>query len=716
MLGTCFLVVFFLPKNRTKRDLLPPEIQISWEASTRPIFASSDASSPGHPVGPTLSFVMRANQTIFMGDMSTQETLKLNPKSPSDRLLMLKKLQPNLFSRSISFELLASSDLNSDHLCPLKVIFKEQNVLGSLQSCLRQDPDSVAHSGLISENTPGVFKASYELSEALNPGLHLVEFEESAKASPGHSLRVHTRKKGPDEYLEIASEGPVTLFELWSQFNTLGTARRAGYAVALALFSVGFLTATGKRKRFGLSLALLFASLAMGIAALMPYFAGNDETAHYTMLVESKEESPESKTQLIQQGWLLLFKENFYQINNAAVVQQGACLHQILGGCGVTSGPMLFYKYYFAALDFGHKSATEIFRIVRVQNLFFLGIFAFTTYYFLQNQFFYFLFLLLFCGGLFAQFPTITNDIFVYFCGLLGFVAQAVLLNGKKRALFPVLLFLGFIVVGLSIDSTLVCSFVVFANILFLAPAFALQSNDTTASPVASKINFARSVMLLTLASIFSLLSVAGAFSLLRVFIPWLFDLLKRFPSIAGFLDGSSMMMLRSLNGQSFFVALLNVEQVLESYFGEYVWSHFRYSNGLYLFFVGLFVALIGIGLGSQLLGFVAQINKKSSLKLQFARIWIWLLLCFQISVFCCVVEAVSVSNQNGFGGGWTYKVFRFYAPLMAVLLMPALLGLKELVLRMPQSMPRIMVVGASLWCLFLLGHWYPQFFLASAW
>ena len=180
-------------------------------------------------------------------------------------------------------------------------------------------------------------------------------------------------------------------------------------------------------------LSALAGVLYLGNAVIAPYFAGHDETAHLTMFryayIEATVDDPAVSPPLLDHAFnerttALMYESRFFRAHNVSLADPAGCPHMILGSCGVTDGPEV---YYFAlskilhALKINLVQPEDFLLTARIVNLVTYAAVVLLLLLIMGREGVRGgMWCLLAGGSMLAEVASVSNDNFMFAVGLIG--------------------------------------------------------------------------------------------------------------------------------------------------------------------------------------------------------------------------------------------------------------------------------------------------------
>lgn len=582
--------------------------------------------------------------------------------------------------------------------CPRSLFDHQGEVLGKLKSC-RMMNASIFGEYLADEDND-VYRGDFDLSSPLGFGafrLLLQEFD----GTPAQIVQPES-----SEHVLFAVLNQCPKFgDLFRQLWGRGKFNAVSYLFSLALLGLAWVLIDQNSKSAQL---LTLASIVFSFLGLVPKFSGNDETAHFSMLLEAaaeRLEDPASKeaqiTRLNIEARNLMFVDDFFKLHKVDPPREGACLHQIIGSCGISEKPKDFYKTYFRWATINNIEALGVGRVltlVRLQNLltFFMVILLSVWLFGLKLEYSVPIFLIF--ASAFSTLISLSNDIFGVVLGVFLTSYQFWLMkNGsdlKLRLLATLSAFFLFYL-GTRIDSNAFAALpVLAASCMYLAlSSFRVSSFFRKRS---SKTLFLIALSLLALA-FFVFTRHFAAYFASRVLKPYLQNLD----------DGHVLQYLGTGSLESSIDYILTF---VRGTLGQFVWSHTSHPRYL-SYFVLVILALFTFY--SILKSFCSEEATETDFKFNSRVIFC---LMFQATLLALLIDSVGAYGNTTGAGAWSYLVTRFFFPGVAVLFVPILLAIDSYSAANRASVLRIIHYSSLSWATLNVLYFYPKFFLADAW
>lgn len=545
-----------------------------------------------------------------------------------------------------------------------------------------------------------LLQAEYNLNEPLPSGNTLIKVQ-TQDPIPAQIDQPESKEL---TLLAFLNQGPK-FGDLFRQLLGRGKFNALFFILALGLLSFGWVLA---KRHPRLSLLLVISAFCCSFLALVPNFSGNDETAHFSMLLQGANErsiAPEAGSARISRinssARDLMFLDDFFKLHSVYPPPQGACLHQIIGDCGITEKPKNFYKKYLAWLDLDRiefLGAGKVLTLVRLQNFFLFFILIFATVWLFNQNFEFIAPLFILFASAFSTLTSLSNDVFGVFIGIFLTAYQFWLLKNQgklKVRSFATLLAFFLFYLGTKVDSNAFAALPVLA-----ASSFFLITSAVRPPPI---LNEKRGK---TLTLIFLLLSSVALFTFIRHFV---FQhastlLLPYFR----FLEDSRV--IQFLGTVPLATSLSFILTFLQGILGQFIWSHTSYPtllSFLLMTFIFLFTAF------SLSRNYLTKDTANEGFRIDYRVISC---LFLQAVLFALLLDSVGSYGNTTAPGAWSFLVTRFFYPGIAVVFVPILLAIDSCPSQKKSQVLKVFRYTSLTWATLNLLYFHPRFFLADAW
>lgn len=348
----------------------------------------------------------------------------------------------------------------------------------------------------------------FEFSDPIPPGVYDVKLESDATSNQnGISVYVSIPRKTEESWvLPYSVAKPIVAFDSY----LFWAAESPGKFLVILFGTIVFFVSLFGQKYLELRTRVLLVGVALfgNFFALTPPLAGHDETAHISMLNHARQDLLLEKNLPVTERvdfyndiQDIMYDSDFYRFHKANALPRDRCPHWILRVCGVSSRPIWLYRQYSKILslfDEAPWSGSTYLTVGKWANSVILAIILGCAWFFLAyRRVFAFLVLLIFSGGIMVQIPSVTNDVPMFFVGLLGLLVATKVFD-RSRILYRVLWGLGYLglVAGVShIDRSYLAGmpfalFLIFVGFFNIQQPPAPSSQSSSLSPsVASVVN-----------------------------------------------------------------------------------------------------------------------------------------------------------------------------------------------------------------------------------
>jgi hypothetical protein len=489
--------------------------------------------------------------------------------------------------------------------------------------------------------------------------------------------------------------------------------RKSPWRVGLFSLAIGALMLCAGWRRLSIVVAAvaLPAIVGLGVVALARPLSGHDETAHITMAYHAGQQvlgtefkAPEER-EFFRAVTRLSVESDFFRLHSVLPVKDGACPHEIVGGCGETERPTWLYKNYFKALPFAKDVTWNPIRLLCFGigiNLIFLALFLFGIAWLFRRDTVALLGLavpLVLCGAFWGQLSSLTNDIPQYLFGFSALAACLAVVRAvprRKIALWLVLLH-GFSFLGSCVDRSWVTGL----------PALALADFGFLLVVLKGACEHEPRVHWVWL--VFAgCVGAAGAF--LLWFVKVAFGLL---PDLAARLQAT-------LSETALVVAapvldlksqLLIFKWHLDSFFGSFIWGHSYYNSTLYTLFFLVFAALVFVGLSALAGRLPGRGSGESAVRAPEVVAGVYVVGGVALLAVQFFVVQVVAGAQFGLEpiAAMSYTKIRLSAPGLASLCFFPVVGVVALFERFPVAR-RLSVFALCAWGIWFLAYYQLRF------
>jgi len=582
--------------------------------------------------------------------------------------------------------------------CPQSLYDAQENPLATLKSC--QAPETAVSNQLVLKSEKAILQADYELTAPLPFGATQFKIK-TLDPIPAQIASSH----GTNHEIIAISNQHLKFGDLFRQLWGRGKFNTSFFFLALILLSFGWLLAKQSSK---VSLVLTLLSISLALLGLMPKFSGNDETAHFSMLVEATSErtpvfgdGANRISHLYASARDLMFLDDFFKLHKVYPQPQGACPHQIIGGCGITEKPKNFYNKYFAWLSFASIESLgvgKMLTLVRLQNLLAFLILIFLSVSFLRLNLEYAVPIFVFFSSAFSSLIALSNDVFGVFLGIFLTSYQFWLMKkkGTLRARIGLTL-VGFFLfyLGTKVDSNAFAALPVLgASILFLV-----------SSSISTNL-FSNKKLWQGLALIFLPIFSLALFVFTRHFV-FKYASTLLLPHL-GFLEDSRV--IQFLGTVPLQTSLGFILTFLKGMLGQFNWSHTSYPTEVGYLLIGCVFLFTAYSISRS---FLRKEPSKSEFNFD-SRLLFCLLM--QAVVFALLVDSIGSYGSTTAPGAWSFLVTRFFYPGVAIVFVPIILAIESYSSERRTQVMKVIHFASLSWATVNIIYFYPNFFLASAW
>jgi len=177
------------------------------------------------------------------------------------------------------------------------------------------------------------------------------------------------------------------------------------------------------------------------LVVIMPRYSGYDETAHIWMYKSAEINRTPRSSDNVEIN-LDMKNQHFYSFHNVREIPDSVCPHRILGGCGKTALPMRYYNALASITPTDNPDPImSHFNFVIINATFICSMLVLIYFLFPISQFQSTLIVFALMGGIYSQFPTITNDLPMFLFGVLLLNINTYFLSTSKNVLRHILAF-----------------------------------------------------------------------------------------------------------------------------------------------------------------------------------------------------------------------------------------------------------------------------------